>query len=279
MPRLSQMPPPGPLTGLELTALLQGGGPDGNTGVPILAYGNLPRGDVLVLRAPMLADLSATADADPGAGNIRWNNADPDAATVLYIDDADAAAADLATVLATLAVGGFVYVQRATDEADATARDNWQKWQVTSITDAAGYTKVGVSLQASDGAFADDDELELTVQQPSPSPGIDRSTVTASIPSSGVAPIDCSIGDYFTLAPTANVTGWLFTNVPNGCSILVKFTQDATARTVAWPASFRWQGGNDGVVSTAAGAIDLIALTTFDGGVTWLATMAKGFAP
>jgi len=276
MPRISQMPPPGPLSGLELTAILQGGGPDANVGVPILAYGNLPRGAVIVLRAPMTADMAATADADPGAGLLRWDNADPDLAATLYIDDVDGDAADLAAVLATLNVGGFVYVQGA---ADTDARDNWQKWQVTSVTDASGYTKVGVSLQGSGGAFTDTDLLELTVQQPSPVVGEDRSTVTAVVPSAGVATVDCALGDYFTLAPIANVTGWTFQNVPQGCSILIKFTQDATPRTVAWPASFRWVGGTDGVVSSGAGAIDMLALTTHDGGATWLVTLAKGFAP
>lgn len=276
MPRISQMPPPGPLTGLELTAILQGGGPNANVGVPILAYGNLPRGAVIALRAPMVADMAATADADPGAGLLRWNNADPDLATVLYVDDADSDAGDLATVLATLNPGGFVYVQGS---ADTDARDNWQKWQVTSVTDASGYTKIGVTLLASDGAFTDTDVVELTLQQPNPVVGEDRSTVTAVVPASGVATVDCALGDYFTLAPTANVTGWVFQNVPQGCSILIKLTQDATARTVAWPASFRWVGGTDGVVSTAAGALDLLALTTHDSGATWLATLAKGFAP
>ena len=268
------MPAPGPLTGLELVPIIQGGGPDANKGLPILAYGN--RGNVLALRVPMLADMSATADADPGAGKVRWNNASPGSATVIYIDDEDGDAADLSGLLATLQVGGFIYLQAS---ADSEARDNFQKWQVTSLTDAAGYTKVGVSLQASGGAFADAAEIELTIQQPDPVPGVDRSTVTAAPISSGVATIDCALGDYFTLAPTANLTGWTFQNVPQGCSILVKFTQDSTARTVAWPASFRWVGGTDGVVSTASGAIDLLALTTLDGGATWLATLAKGFAP
>lgn len=275
MPRLSQMPPPGPLTGLELTPLLQGGGADGNVGAPILSYGNLPRGAVLALRAPMVADMAATADADPGAGLLRWNNADPDLATVLYIDDVDSDAGDLAAVLATLNDGGFVYVQGA---ADTDARDNWQKWQVTSVTDATGYTKVGVSLQASGGAFTDTDVIELTLQQPNPVVGEDRSTVTAVVPASGVATVDCALGDYFTLAPTANVTSWVFQNVPQGCSLMVKFTQDSAARTVAWPASFRWVGGIDGVVSTGGGAVDLLALTTHDGGATWLASLAKGYA-
>lgn len=276
MPRISEMPRPGPLTGLELVPALQGGGPDGNTGVPLLLTGAPFGGAVLALRAPMVADLSATADADPGAAAIRWNNADPDLATVLFIDDEDGDAEDLAAILAALTVGGFVYLQGA---ADSDARDNLQKWQVTSITDASGYTKVGVSLQASGGAFADTDALELTIQQPLPSPGVDRNVVTPVASSSGGVTIDCSLGDYFTLPLSENVTGWTFSNVPTACSILVRITQDATPRTVAWAASARWVGGTDGVVSTAAGAVDLLALTTFDGGATWMATLAKGFAP
>lgn len=274
MPRISEMPAPGPLTGLELVPIIQGGGPDANKGLPILAYGK--GGNVLTLRSPMLSDMSATTDADPGAGKVRWNNANPALATIVYVDDVDADASDLSALLATLQVGGFIYLQGS---VDSEARDNFQKWQVASLTDASGYTKIGVSLKASGGAFADADELEFTIQQPDPSPAIDRSTVTAAPISSGVPTIDCALGDYFTLAPTANITGWTFQNVPQGCSILVKFTQDATAKTVAWPSSFRWVGGTDGAVSTAAAAIDLLALTTFDGGTTWLATLAKGFAP
>lgn len=277
MPRISAMPPPPrPLTGLELIPALQGGGADGSVGLPLLTLGYPFGGDVLTLRTHMLADMAATSDADPGAGNVRWNNADPDLATVLYIDDVDEDAGDLATLLATLQVGGFVYLQGRTDSDH---RDNLQKWQVLNVTDAAGYTKVGVSLQASEGAFTDNDELELTIQQPLPSPGVDRNVVTPVASSSGGVTIDCSLGDYFTLPLSENVTGWTFSNVPPACSILVRITQDATARTVAWGGAFRWVGGNDGVVSTGAGAVDVLALTTFNGGATWQATLAKAFAP
>ncbi len=275
MPRLSEMPRPGPLTGLELLPALQGGGTDGSVGLPILLNNPAFGGAVLTLRAPMTADLAATADADPGAGAIRWNNADPEAATVLYVDDLDDDAGDLAALLATLQIGGFLYLQGA---ATSAARDNLQKWQVTSVVEAVGYTKVGVSLQASAGTFADNDVLELTLQQPAPAPGIDRSTVTALAVVAGEVSINCALGDYFTLTPDDDVDSWLLQNVPHGCSIMVRFTQDATPRAVTWPASFRWAGGTEGAISTAAGAVDLLALTTHDGGATWLATLAKGFA-
>jgi hypothetical protein len=105
--------------------------------------------------------------------------------------------------------------------------------------------------------------------------------VTALTPVSGVVTINCSLGDYFTLAPTANVTSIVFTNLPaagKAQTIMVSFTQDSTARTVTWPASFKWAGGTAGAVSTGSGAIDVLALTTFNQGTTWNATLAKAFA-
>ena len=59
---------------------------------------------------------------------------------------------------------------------------------------------------------------------------------------------------------------------------VVRIAQDSTARAVAWPASFKWAGGLAGSVSTGSGAIDVLALTTFDNGTTWDATLAKAFA-
>lgn len=111
--------------------------------------------------------------------------------------------------------------------------------------------------------------------------GGDMSTVTALAIASGVVNIDCSLGDYFTLALTANVTGITFSNLPasgHGASKLVRITQDATPRTVAWPASFKWAGGTAGAVSTASAAVDVLAISSFDAGTTWRATLSKAFA-
>jgi len=110
---------------------------------------------------------------------------------------------------------------------------------------------------------------------------VDRSTVSALSVSAGVCNIDCSLGDYFTLAPTANITSITFSNLPaagHAMTLMIRFTQDSTARTVAWPSSFKWAGGSAGAVSTGSGAKDVIALTTFDQGTTWNATIAKAFA-
>ena len=105
--------------------------------------------------------------------------------------------------------------------------------------------------------------------------------VTVLTPVAGVVTINCALGDYFTLAPTANVTSIVFTNLPaagKAQTVMVRFTQDATARTVAWPAAFKWAGGTSGAVSTGSGAIDVLAITTFSQGATWVATLTKAFA-
>jgi hypothetical protein len=271
---ISQLPSPATITGLERIPALQD---DGNAGLPLFALGTAPSGQVLALQRPYLADTATTADADPGAGNVRWNHATQTAATVIYVDDVDTAAADLAALLATLQVGGYLHLQ---GEGQAGA-GTWQSWEVTAITDAVGYTKIGVSLVASSGvAFVDDAAVLLSVQQPTPDPGVDRNVVSALATSGSVA-INCDLGDYFTLALAGNVTGFTFSNLPaagKAISLMVRITQDATARTVAWPASFKWAGGTPGAVSTTAGAIDVLALTTFNQGTTWLATLAKAFA-
>lgn len=107
-----------------------------------------------------------------------------------------------------------------------------------------------------------------------------RNTVSA-LSTSGSVAIDYALGDYFTLALAGNVSGFTFSNLPGsgkGATLMVRITQDSTARTVTWPASFKWAGASAGSVSTASGAVDLLAITTFDNGTTWLATLAKTFA-
>lgn len=274
MTAISQLPAPAStLTGMERLPALKGAS---NAGLPLFAVGSVPRGAVLLLSRPFVADIGSIADADPGAGTVRWNHATQTAATMLFIDDADAAAADIAAALATLTPGGYLYLQgKGTAGAGVS-----QMWQVTAVTDATGYTKLGVTLQDSEGSFADDAELWLSVQQPNPTPGVDLNNVSA-LAGSGAVVVNCELGYYFTLALTGNVTAISFANLPpagKGLTLMLRITQDATARTVAWPASFKWAGGSAPTVSATAGAVDVLALTTFDQGSTWQATLAKAFA-
>lgn len=274
MPRLSEMPAPDfPLTGLELVPVLQGAGLPGNRGIPLLAHNPAFGGALLALRVPMAADLSATADADPGAGNVRWNNADPHAATELYVSDADADAGDLATLIASLAVGGFVYVQGGPPEE----RENLQRWQVTSTSAESGYTRIGVALQASAGAFTDDDVLELTVQQPAPSPGVDRNVLTTPSSSGGTLTLDASQGDYFRTMLTEAVATLVVTNVPTACTLALWVEQVTAQYGVAWPAAFDWGDGNTAPDVSDLGDGDelFVVISTFDAGGRWDASWRK----
>ena len=108
------------------------------------------------------------------------------------------------------------------------------------------------------------------------------SDVTALSIASGVVNIDCNLGDYFTLALTANVTSITFSNLPPagvGRTLMVRMKQDGTgSRTVALPSSFKAIVGSDTAVQSAANAYTIIALTSFDQGTRWEYSMKAGAA-
>lgn len=279
MPRLSDaLNPALPLADLMLFPVLVGGGADSFYGVPLLAMGqqSQPRGNVLALRRPMTADLSATTAADPGTGKVRWNHATPGLATELYIDDVDNAAGDLSALWPTLTVGGFVYLQA---KSTTDRRDTYQKWQITSVTDDIGYARIGVSAQGGAGAWVADETLELTLQQPTPAPGINRGVTTVATSVGGVLTLDAALGDYFRTTLHENVTSVVVTNVPQACTLTLRITQNATtARTVAFPASFLKRGGGDFAIPTTLGARHRMIFTTDDSGATWDADLGEAYA-
>lgn len=103
--------------------------------------------------------------------------------------------------------------------------------------------------------------------------------VTALTSSAGVLNIDCSLGDYFTITLTENVTSITFSNLPSagyGQTIMLWITQHASsAKTMTFPSSFDWEGGTVGVISTTLSARDTLALSTLNAGTNWDATLSK----
>lgn len=176
------------------------------------------------------------------------------------------------------AVGDSVRVQGFTDSAN-----NVFSARISALT-AGKMTLDGISLvdeAAGDTVTIAKWETRRCTLQDLIDDVADRSTVSTLSISSGVVDIDCALGDYFTLALSANVTSITFSNLPasgHGASLMIEITQDSTPRTVAWPASFKWAGGSAGAVSTGSGAKDLLAITTLDAGTAWHATLAKDFA-
>lgn len=159
--------------------------------------------------------------------------------------------------------------------------DEGENWQYIADSSGGWQASGGGGGSASWGGITGTLSSQTDLQAALDAKAQDRRTVTAVTPAAGVATINCALGDYFTLAPTANVTSIVFSNLPGsgkGISLMILFTQDSSPRSVAMPSSFKWAGGVAGVVSTGSGAKDVIALTSFDNGTTWDATIAKAFA-
>ena len=109
---------------------------------------------------------NSTSDADNGAGKIAWNHATIASATVLYVDDADDASADISAFVQSwdnvtnTTAKGFVHI------AKEGANSTYAIFKVNgSVTDASGYTKVPVAHVVSAGSFSDDDGVGVQFVQ------------------------------------------------------------------------------------------------------------------
>lgn len=269
MPKIWEMPTAAtPLTGLERLPMNQGGGADAVKNVPLLVSGPPFGGPVLVLDAPMVADTASSSESDPGAGLIRWNDADPHDSTEIYVSHLDNESANLSAALGALEVGGVVYVQGS---ADADALSNLQRWHVTGKRVEAGYTALEVTWQAGAGSFTDGDSVWVTLQQPVPAPGVDRNLVTAVGSSGGNLVLNASLGDYFTITLTESVDTVTITNVPAACTLGLWITQAAGQYGWTWPGSFDWgaDGNAPDVSGLADGDVMFVVISTVDAGGTW----------
>ena len=108
-------------------------------------------------------------------------------------------------------------------------------------------------------------------------------TSTTPTVSAGALTLDLETGNVFEVILTANVTTLSLANPPasgRAGSVTLILRQDGTGgRTVAWPAAVKWAGATPPSVSAAAGAIDLYALVTRDGGTSWYGFIGgKGFS-
>ena len=104
---------------------------------------------------------TGTSDADPGAGEIAFNNGTYASATVIYIDDADAngvtTQADTATWGdSTETIKGYLHIVDINDET------TYARFKITaSVVDASGYNKITVVHLASNNTFSAADELSV----------------------------------------------------------------------------------------------------------------------
>lgn len=103
----------------------------------------------------------------------------------------------------------------------------------------------------------------------------DTLAVTAN---SATTNLDLSLSTSFVVTLAANTTFALvnYTAVTNKIgSFSIILVNDATAsRTIAWPASVKWAGGLVPPKTTTANAVDIWSFFTYNGGTTWVGSLA-----
>ena len=128
---------------------------------------------------------NATADADNGAGKIAWNHATIASATILYVDDADDASANIQpyvdtwdAVTNTTAKGIVTITKESTPATFATFKVSG------AVVDATGYSKIPVTHLVSNGTFSDGDGVGVHFQY-SGTDGADGTDVGTTITTEG----------------------------------------------------------------------------------------------
>ena len=146
---------------------------------------------------------STTSDADPGAGKIAFNNATLSSVSILYVDDADDASADISG-----------YVQSWDDITNTTAKgivtitkegtaSTYAIFKVSgSVTDASGYTKVPVTHIVSNGSFSDGDGVGVHFSFS----GTDGAMTSFTVAGTSGASQTITNGNTLTIAAGANIT-------------------------------------------------------------------------
>lgn len=99
--------------------------------------------------------------------------------------------------------------------------------------------------------------------------------VTTPSSSGGTLTLDITLGNYFDVDLTEDVTVLNFNNPTasgSNCTIILLAKQDGTGGwVITWPASIVWERstGESPAQSLAANAQDIYQFTTIDGGTTW----------
>lgn len=172
-----------------------------------------------------------TADADPGAGKLRLNQATQNTATVIRADNTSAAGSDVAALLATFGTGtstvkGRLRIQKATDAT------KWLIFDVTAVASPSGYKNITASCTAFSAAspFSDGDALAVSFVATGDkgdtgatgAAGTFGGTATSTaefltgttIASASTVNLDTATGNRVHITGTTTITAWTLTRGP-----------------------------------------------------------------
>lgn len=102
-------------------------------------------------------------------------------------------------------------------------------------------------------------------------------TVQTPTISSGTLTVSYDTGNIANVSLNANITTFTETTWPatgNFARRIYYFTADGTARTIAWPAAWKWDGGTAPTPPSVSGRIMIIHATTINGGTAVQAMLA-----
>ena len=245
---------------------------------------------------------ASTSMADPGAGDVRLNDAALASVTAIAIDDLDSNANDLSPYLVTFDDGGGVTKGHLIIRKAGTAT-TFAIYAVTALADNSGWVQLTVAHVASSGAFTDTDGIFLDfipigpglvniVEDTTPQFGGDTDgqdftlskiklkdygEVTNAIGSigGGTQDIDLELGNVISGTVDTSTTTFTVSNPTASdelCSLTIILTNGGS-QTVNWPASFNWEGGTAPALTTAG--VDVISAFTIDGGTAFHAFAAS----
>ena len=123
-----------------------------------------------------------------------------------------------------------------------------------------------MAIKVSSTTVIDDNKIFLPVNA--------SSTRTAPTISTGTLTLDLNSATVFDVALNANITSLVLSNVQSSgrsSSFVLIFTADGTARSVTWPASFRWPSGTAPTLTSTNTKKDVFIFFTVDGGTNWQA--------
>ena len=183
-------------------------------------------------------------------------------------------ATGLAITGALSATGGFT--GNVTGNVSGSAGSATTATTANALNAANSYSVVGITASGAITAVGLTSSSGLTVNS-----GVSSlqgaATPTSVLTYGATTTVNCSLSNAFRVVMTGNITTLTINNAADGQGITIRFKQDATGgRTVAWPASFRWNGGSIPSLSTAANSIDMLTAAYDSADSTWVATLLKG---
>jgi hypothetical protein len=100
---------------------------------------------------------------------------------------------------------------------------------------------------------------------------INTPTMVQNVTATGSISVNHSTGEFVRMSLTGNVAAFAVTSWPAAGTLgrlALEISNTGAFGISAWPAGTTWAGGVAPVITSGAGKVDIVILTTFDGGTT-----------